>query len=391
MIALGSGMTIPLDEDEIYESFAMNNYISNFHRTTNSHQEIIEDEFERYNQIFSLESFQNSDKDEELNDEEIYMNKDNSKSTTIPLSKRTEHSKEDIKINPKEKNKICKIYCPKDIKKILKENNFPDDITKKIKEGYIKDEDKQSVVFFKLKAKPDAKEKIKPEKKKKSNSVLVGFGQRADDKITNKKDKVLIGRKKQSEINEGKKGKHNKYSADNIKKKNKRILFSNVIDYSNMFINKYRTNCEQKGELLYLNYKKYINNLTKNKEIALLKMKMKDLISLEVTKKKKSNSDKFFNRNYINHILEVTEKNNETIQNFFNNITFEDWIDIFTKKKEDYNLKEFNGLQSALKNVAKECKDDGEYFSRFLFHLFNYKNWFYNKKGRERKKDNIEL
>ena len=384
-------MIIPLDEDEINESFAMNNYISNFHRTTNSHQEIIEDEFERYNQIFSLESFQNSDKDEELNDEEIYMNKDNSKSTTIPLSKRTEHSKEDIKINPKEKNKICKIYYPKDIKKILKENNFPDDITKKIKEGYIKDEDEQSVVFFKLKAKPDAKEKIKPEKKKKSNSVLVGFGQGTYDKITNKKDKVLIGRKKQSEIKKGKIGKHNKYSADNIKKKNKRILFSNVIYYSNMFINKYKTNCEQKGELLYLNYKKYVNNLTKNKEIALLKMKLKDLLSLEVTKKKKSNSDKFFNRNYINHILEVTEKNNETIHNFFNNITFEDWIDIFTKKKEDYNLKEFNGLQSALKNVAKECKDDGEYFTRFIFHLFNYKNWFYNKKGRERKKDNIEL
>ena len=391
MITLYSEMTIPLDEDEINESFPMNNYISNFHRTTNSHQEIIEDEFERYNQIFSLESFQNSDKDEELNDEEIYMNKDNSKSTTIPLSKRTEHSKEDIKINPKEKNKICKIYCPKDIKKILKENNFPDDITKKIKEGYIKDEDKQSVVFFKLKAKPDAKEKIKPEKKKKSNGLLVGFGQRTDDKITNKKDKVLIGRKKQSEINEGKKGKHNKYSADNIKKKNKRILFSNIIDYSNMFINKYKTNCEQKGELLYLNYKKYVNNLTKNKEIALLKMKLKDLLSLEVTKKKKSNSDKFFNRNYINHILEVTEKNNETIQIFFNNITFEDWIDIFTKKKEDFNLKEFNGLQSALKNIAKECKDDGEYFTKFIFHLFNYKNWFYNKKGRERKKANIEL
>ena len=292
MITLYSEMTIPLDEDEINESFAMNNYISNFHRTTGADQEIIEDEFERYNQIFSLESFQNSDKDEELNDEEIYMNKDNSKSTTIPLSKITEHSKEDIKINPKEKNKICKIYYPKDIKKILKENNFPDDITKKIKEGYIKDEDKQSVICVKFKNSPDAKEKKKPEKKKKSNSVLVGFGQGTDDKITNKKDKVLIGRKKQSEINEGKKGKHNKYSADNIKKKNKRILFSNVIDYSNMFINKYKTNCEQKGELLYLNYKKYVNNLTKNKEIALLKMKLKDLLSLEVTKKKKSNSDK---------------------------------------------------------------------------------------------------
>ena len=99
MIALNSEMIIPVDEDEINESFAMNNYISNFHRTTGSGQEIIEDEFERYNQIFSLESFQNSNKDKELNDEEkifndLYMNKDNSKSSSIPLSKRTEHLKE---------------------------------------------------------------------------------------------------------------------------------------------------------------------------------------------------------------------------------------------------------------------------------------------------------
>jgi len=94
MIALNSEMIIPLDEDEINESFAMNNYISNFHRTTGSGQEIIEDEFERLYQIFSFESFHNNDKDEELNDEEIYMNKDNSKSSSIPLSERTEHLKE---------------------------------------------------------------------------------------------------------------------------------------------------------------------------------------------------------------------------------------------------------------------------------------------------------
>ena len=64
-----------------------------------------------------------------------------------------------------------------------------------------------------------------------------------------------------------------------------------------MFINKYKTNCEQKGELLYLNYKKYINNLTKNKEITLLKMKLKDLLSLEVTKKK--------NQILINSLIEI--------------------------------------------------------------------------------------
>lgn len=148
-----------------------------------------------------------------------------------------------------------------------------------------------------------------------------------------------------------------------------------------MFLNKNN----QKGELLYLNYKKYINNLTKKKEIDLFKMKLKDFASLEVSKKKKSNSDIYFNKNSINHILQDTEKNNETIQNFLNNISFEEWIDVFTKKRQDYNLEEFNGLQNSLEKVAKEYKDDDEYFTRFVFYLFNYQNWFYNKKGRERK------
>ena len=171
------------------------------------------------------------------------------------------------------------------------------------------------------------------------------------------------------------------HSADNILKKIKGNFFRYGIDFLNMFLNKNN----QKGELLYLNYKKYINNLTKKKEIELFKMKLKDFASLEVSKKKKSNSDKYFNKNFINDILKDTEKNNETIQNFLNNISFEEWIDVFTKKRQDYNLEEFNGLQNSLEKVAKEYKDDDEYFTRFVFYLFNYPNWFYNKKGRERK------
>ena len=171
------------------------------------------------------------------------------------------------------------------------------------------------------------------------------------------------------------------YSADNILKKIKGNFFRYGIDFLNMFLNKNN----QKGELLYLNYKKYINNLTKKKEIDLFKMKLKDFASLEVSKKKKSNSDIYFNKNFINDILKDTEKNNETIQNFLNNISFEEWIDVFTKKRQDYNLEEFNGLQNSLEKVAKEYKDDDEYFTRFVFYLFNYPNWFYNKKGRERK------
>ncbi len=262
--------------------------------------------------------------------------------------------KEDIKINPNEKNRIYKIYNTKDIKKILRKNNFPVYIKEKIKDEYINDEDKQSINIFKFKNK------------------------RISNKITIKTKRTELGRKRKKDTI---KGIHTMHSADNILKKIKGNFFRCGIDFLNMFLNKNN----QKGELLYLNYEKYINNLTKKKEIELFKMKLKDFASLEVSKKKKSNSDIYFNKNFINDILKDTEKNNETIQNFLNNISFEEWIDVFTKKRQDYNLEEFNGLQNSLEKVAKEYKDDDEYFTRFVFYLFNYPNWFYNKKGRERK------
>lgn len=349
MINSESEITIPLNEEneeEIYENFPISkNHLSNF------------------NQIFEPDNLLNNNKDEEeYYDEEkffneLYMTKDNSKSITGPLSQKTEQLKEDIKINQNEKNRIYKIYNTKDIKKILRENNFPVKIIEKINEIYINDEDKQSINIFKFK------------NKRIRNKITIK---------TKRTKRTELGRKRKKDTI---KGIHNMYSADNILKKIKGNFFRYGIDFLNMFLNKNN----QKGELLYLNYKKYINNLTKKKEIDLFKMKLKDFASLEVSKKKKSNSDIYFNKNSINHILQDTEKNNETIQNFLNNISFEEWIDVFTKKRQDYNLEEFNGLQNSLEKVAKEYKDDDEYFTRFVFYLFNYPNWFYNKKGRERK------
>ena len=65
-------------------------------------------------------------------------------------------------------------------------------------------------------------------------------------------------------------------------------------------------------------------------------------------------------------------------------MTFGEWIDIFTLKNKLNNNFEFYGLQNALSNIEETNSD--EYFSRFIFYLFNYKRWFYNKKGRHRKR-----
>ena len=91
-----------------------------------------------------------------------------------------------------------------------------------------------------------------------------------------------------------------------------------------------------------------------------------------------------FNRQKMEKILEE-EKDNQKLKSILN-MTFDEWIDIFTfKEKFDDDL-EFNGLQDVLMDLYD--KEDDEYFSRFIFYLFNYKNWFHYKKARKPKKMN---
>ena len=87
----------------------------------------------------------------------------------------------------------------------------------------------------------------------------------------------------------------------------------------------------------------------------------------------------------MKNLLEYEKDNKELI--YLLNMKFGDWIDVFTFQKEiNFNSK-FNGIENILKRLYKNERDDyfSNYFSRFIFYLFNYKNWFQNKKGRKRK------
>ena len=93
----------------------------------------------------------------------------------------------------------------------------------------------------------------------------------------------------------------------------------------------------------------YIDKLKKKNEQDLFKRAIKDLVSLETSSKYSSG----------------------------------DWIDVFTLKTNIENSTEFKGIEEALKDISD--KNDDEYFSRFIFYLFNYQNYFHNKKGRKPK------
>ena len=204
---------------------------------------------------------------------------------------------------------------------------------------------------------------------------------------TEKKEKKLLGRKtKDSNIE----GKHNKSNEDNIIKKCKAIFIKYLIIFLNNFIP------EGQKKLLHLDYGKNVDNLNIDNNKELLNHTLKEIASFDISRRHQSKNDGSLNLEYNKEIIEnllKDEKDNENINNIYN-MTFKEFIDVFTLKKEKNFNFEFKGLQEALENIIKKEKENdnydeekfNRYFKKFVYHLYNYKIWFLKKKGRIRKK-----
>ena len=105
------------------------------------------------------------------------------------------------------------------------------------------------------------------------------------------------------------------------------------------------------------------------------------------------------NKKIIENILNLEA--DDTIKFAFN-MTFRDWIDLFTYKKNikdiinSYDLTNYKdidtkriedcmvGVEVLLNDMSKAEENDNHYFSYFIFYLYNYERWFFLKKGRNR-------
>ena len=268
-------------------------------------------------------------------------------------------TKEIIENNLNKKINLNIAFNEEKIKKILSQNGVKKEIIDKINGNYITKKEKESVSLFEIKQKQN--------RTKNPN----------DSNDSEEKTNFDVGRKKKTDNT---KRKHDKNVPDNIIKKCKRIFFKYIIIFINSLIKTYKTNHQENYEFKNLSYENYVNNLKKDKEIILLNMPLKDLVSLDVSNKYASNAS--FNKEKMEKILE--EEKDNTIINSILNMTFGEWIDVFTFKNEINYYLEFNELQDVLIDLYN--KEDKEYFSRFIFYLFNYKNWFQNKKPRKPKK-----
>lgn len=213
-----------------------------------------------------------------------------------------------------------------------------------------------------------------------------------------KKDSYLKAKRgRKSERNDG--GEHNRYDSDNIIKKIKAKFF----DYFLKFINKMIYKNDEEGKQLLKNNYKYIDQLNRKKNLDLLKMPLMDLLSLEVSGKYKSKS-KDYNEIMIKEIIQQKYENEDydTIMFLFR-ITLNDYIDLFTYKKDIFTLaneyneinvnyakiqENFVGANHLLSEISKN--NNAKYYTLFLLYTFNFQRWFYIKKGRNRKKKEFD-
>lgn len=201
-------------------------------------------------------------------------------------------------------------------------------------------------------------------------------------KILIEKKKIKMGRKTKNDLSIRK---HNKFKSDNIMKKIKAKLLKNLVLYINHFIK------HSALKLKFLNYS-ISNIVTKNKELELLGMTIKDILSNSISPKYTSlNSD--YNEKAIKQIIEL-EKDNKVLM-FILYLTFREWIDLFISKK---NILNYGGLdeecsKEIIENMPKIgklmenilSKDGATYLSNFIFCLYNYEIWFSSKRNRRPK------
>ena len=289
-----------------------------------------------------------------------------------------------LEINNIDESGFNCVFFEKIIEKFKNINNFSGIWEKLVKNKKIEDAETK---LCKIKRKRD--NKYENSDNNNGLGVLIKKENEAEERIKRGR-KIEIINKKRIE--------HNKYSEDNIIKKIKSKLLLYPLQFLNNLLESY--NNSQKTYRLYkLNYK-YIKRLKKEVDLNIFKMKLKDLYSLDITPKFK-NISKQHNKNTINEIMEKKELVNYQSIMFAFNLTFGEWMELFTYKKNIYEIindYNYEGLNNVIDEIEKNMvrvevllekileKNDKHFFSIFTFFLYNYQEWFLIKIERNKKK-----
>jgi hypothetical protein len=255
---------------------------------------------------------------------------------------------------------------------------------------------------------------IRNKYRKKVNKKSININKTMDKTFLNQKGNIICGRKKKGDTTKRVK---NQYSSDNLVKKIKSVINNSLIFSLNNIINALYNEDQIKQILTELNLVKkntfititkvikkidqkfYAGKIKKDENLALLRKKIKEYLS-NIISKKNGDFPPDYNEKVIEKLLE--DKKNKDIFSFIFNLTFDNWIQIFTYKKDLQYFNINNQLSEEKLNIIENnlIKIDNiilklnefkkEYFHCFALIIYNIKEFFSKKErreGRERKKD----
>ena len=251
---------------------------------------------------------------------------------------------------------------------------------------------------------------LKDLEKKMNDDTYYAPKRRNRDKEKKVIETKKLGRKRKDDNSNGE---HNKDSEDNIIKKIKAKVICSLLEFINELINssfdeekiksyvKIMKNIKgdkepQKEDLIKdLNYKKTVDGTKREINLKFFDLKLKDFLSIEISPKF-STYPNLSNKIIINEIIK-NEEDNKILMFVLNDLTFGDYIDIYTHKKELNSFKKlgkdellfiqcrFIYVDELLEEIHK-INNENNYFSRFVSILYNLKRWFFIKQERVKKK-----
>ena len=205
-----------------------------------------------------------------------------------------------------------------------------------------------------------------------------------DDNLKNEQNEICefltIGKKRGRNSS----GEHNKFSDDNLRRKVKHIVLSDMMKFINNKISVlYKGNIGNgifRKELLTINQKQKANAKVQFNQEFLNKI-LGDIFSEDISTR--------FTIYPLNHNRQViTDLRNETDESkriYFNNLFNISFLECLKHFRGDIVIDELIGL-SGMKNVEETFKEDYEYLETLQYYIMNYEEITKNKKKRNRKK-----
>ena len=177
---------------------------------------------------------------------------------------------------------------------------------------------------------------------------------------------------------------HNKFADDNLRKKSKHIILSEILTFLNSKLKEiYKDNIGNGillKQLLTLNHKQKANIIV-NDNKQFLQKTLQEIFSDDISRRY-TNFPSDHNKNLINRLLEEDDEEKRKYFNTLFKLTFSEVLCHFQGKQI---IKELVGLRT-YKEALKNYETEKDYYENLKYHLTNFKEIINSKKSRRSRK-----